>query len=398
MPPECGAFRMDQAGPQGQVARRQQLRGADDAHGVRVGDVGLEVGEGELHRLDLQVVGQGGVQPGALQVQRGQHAQRHQGRDALAAGPDLVQPQPAVVHRQRRDPVACVRREVLLVDQAAGGARVVGDGLREAAPVEGVALALRDLLQRVRLPRAGEQLSRLRRLAARRESLAEAGLRQQFGDLGLPLAAHGGGHQEALARMPQGGLEQLGERDRPEPVRQRAPGRDRSWHRHGVPAAQRHGGVPGEVLRRPPARRAARGIEAVQPFAVPQDGEGVAADPVHARLHHRQRDRSGQRRIDRVAAARQHQRPGRGSQRLRGADHVARQQRHALRGVREVPEAGRACRHVLSYSSFTLACATARVVQNPCPAAQDRGATAAPSMRWRCSAPATKPLAFISSM
>ena len=67
----------------------------------------------------------------------------------------------------------------------------------------------------------------------------------------------------------------------------------------------------------------------------PDQREGVATDTVHARLDHCQRDRSGECGIDGVAATQIHRKTRGGRQRLRCADDILGEQRHALRGVGE---------------------------------------------------------------
>jgi hypothetical protein len=55
-----------------------------------VGHPAVGVGEGQLHRLDLQVLRRQAVDRVAAEVQLVEHAQRHQRGDALAVGRDLV--------------------------------------------------------------------------------------------------------------------------------------------------------------------------------------------------------------------------------------------------------------------------------------------------------------------
>ena len=109
--------------------------------------------------------------------------------------------------------------------------------------------------------------------------------------------------------------------------------------RHGdrVPAALRHRRHAFEAFERPPGRRAAGGVQAVQLLAVPQDAERVAADAVARRLDDGQRDGGCERRIDGIAAFQQHPEPRLRGERLRCGDHVARKHRHALRRIRKLP-------------------------------------------------------------
>jgi hypothetical protein len=65
-------------------------------------------------------------------------------------------------------------------------------------------------------------------------------------------------------------------------------------------------------------------------FAVPDDGEGIATNAIHARFNHRERNGRGKSCVNGIAAARQHQQASSRRQWLRGTDNIPRQQRHAL--------------------------------------------------------------------
>ena len=67
----------------------------------------------------------------------------------------------------------------------------------------------------------------------------------------------------------------------------------------------------------------------MQFFAVPDDGEGVAADTAAGRLHDRQRDRRGDGGIHGVSALLQHTHPRLRRQRLGGGDGVMAHHRRA---------------------------------------------------------------------
>jgi hypothetical protein len=264
-------------------------------------------------------------------------------------GPDLVQRDVAVSHRDRIDPVAGVRGEIAFLDQSTGLARMSRDRSGEFAAIERLALAFSDQPQRLCLPRTDEALARQRRAAMRREGFAIAGMRQQLVHLSLPLPMHGRRDEVAVGGVADRRLEQIGEGQAAEAVRQRAPRRDRARHCHRIPAAHGNGVSALEVRRRHFPRRAARGVEAVQLAPSPDQRECVAADAVLARLDHRQRDRGGERGIHCVAAAQEHCEPGRRGQRLRGADHIGGKQWHALRGVGKIPEFRIVCGHHMSF-------------------------------------------------
>ena len=90
-----------------------QEGGGVDVHVGRVGDVAVGVGEGELHRFDLQVQGGRAVDRVRREVETMEDAQRDQRREALAVGRQLVQAQPVVVEMHRADFVGGVLGEVV---------------------------------------------------------------------------------------------------------------------------------------------------------------------------------------------------------------------------------------------------------------------------------------------
>jgi hypothetical protein len=105
----------------------------------------MQVGERELHRLDLQVQRGGAVEPAAAQVEVLQHAERHLRGDALAVGWHLVQHVLAVALRERLDPTRLVVREIVFGHRATVSARMVDHALRQRAAVERCATAVGDL-------------------------------------------------------------------------------------------------------------------------------------------------------------------------------------------------------------------------------------------------------------
>ena len=114
-------------------------------------------------------------------------------------------------------------------------------------------------------------------------------------------------HRKAVLRVPDRRREVGRERQLAEPIVQRGPTADRSRHRHGERPAVRHFGktfqqIGAERPRRPPAR--VQAVDLVLPGDV-DDGKQVAADAVHHRLGHAGDRIRRDRRIDRVAAARE---------------------------------------------------------------------------------------------
>ena len=141
------------------------------------------------------------------------------------------------------------------------------------------------------------------------------------------------------------GCQQVGERQLAEALAHRGPAGHGAGHGHAVPAAHRRGlrvsaVLALEVLGRPGLRRAARGVQAVQRLAVPQQAERVGAEAVADRLGQRDHGRGGNRRVDRVATLVQHAHAGLRRERVRGRHDVAAEHGQALAGVAGGPVEG----------------------------------------------------------
>ena len=95
-----------------------------------------------------------------------QDAERHAGSDALTRRRDLVQGRAAIAEADGIDPVGLVRGEVFLAESPAGFLGVLVHRLGEFAAIEGLAVALGDLLERPCLVGKFPQLARLGRAAA----------------------------------------------------------------------------------------------------------------------------------------------------------------------------------------------------------------------------------------
>jgi len=224
-----------------------------------------------------------------------------------------------------------------LAQRAAGLAREVGDAAGQFALVEAGAARLGDLAQGARLGREAPPLAGLRRLPLRQEGVGEARLAGQLGGLRGPLARDGGRDRETLLGIGDGRLEQGGERQLAEALRQGLPARHLARHGDRAPAGGRHGLAAGEILRRPGGRRAAAGVQAVQAAAMPDQREQIAADAVHDRLDHGQRNGRGDGAVHRVAAGQQHAQAGLRRQRLAGGYRIGCQHGHFAAGVGEGP-------------------------------------------------------------
>jgi len=83
--------------------------------------------------------------------------------------------------------------------------------------------------------------------------------------------------------------------------------------------------------------RGAAGIEAVQPASAPDNGEGIAADTVGCRFHHREAGCGGNGGINGIAAFFKYLQAGLGGQRLGSGNHaVFGIDGHSLRRIRIV--------------------------------------------------------------
>ena len=302
----------------------------------------MDVGEGELHRFDLQVLRGDAVDLARGEVEVLQDAERDLRRDALPVGRDLMQGLAAIVMGQRRDPFGRAGGEVGRGDRTAVFARVARRRLGDLAAVVGLAAGLRDEPQGARGGGKTKQLADTRRAPPGQEGLGEARQRRELGRGGGPFLLDHDRHRVTALGDLDRRLDQIGERQLAEALAQGDPAGHRAGHRHAVPAALgRRGGVGAvatfEVIRRPGLRRAARGVEAVQTLAVPQDAERIGAEPVADRLDDGHRRRRRDRRVDRIAAGQQHAQPGLRGHRMRGRHDIAAEDRQPLARVAGTP-------------------------------------------------------------
>ena len=299
--------------------------------------MGGNIGHANLGCFDHQMLERLVVGAHRFKIEALEDAEADQRRQSLAIRRDLVHAVAAEIDADWRHPVGRVRREVVERQGAAvfrGGRR---DRFGKLAAIEGFAVRFSDRLQRRRMRPAAEEFARLWRAAIGQEGFGETGIAAQPLDLVVPLARDARAHHEAVAGIADRSFEQRLERQLAEFLVQRDPGGDRAGNGHRVPARHRHAVAAGETLRRPPGRRAAGSVEAVQLIAVPDDREGIAADSVHGRLDDRQRDRRGDGRIDRIAAARQHREARLSGQRLRRCHDIGGKHRHAVRCIGKRP-------------------------------------------------------------
>ncbi len=291
-------------------------------------------------RLDLQVQAVGAVDRVRAQVEVLEHAERHQRDDALAVGRDLVQRVAAVVHlRAARPSRTCARRDRTRASRRRASSRAPRSS-RRARRGRTPRPCVRAIFSSTsacswkmkRSPGAG-------RATVRQERVSEPGLIPELGHLLFPLAGDRRRDQKPFAAVLDRALEQLleGKSFRIAlTARRQADTQPGTRHRCSSRAAASPC-CPAKYSGVQRCGRAAGSVEAVELLAVPDDGIGVGADAVRYRLDQRQRDRGGEDRVDRAAAGGEHLQAGLRGERLRGRDHVRREQRLARPRSRDWP-------------------------------------------------------------
>ena len=184
----------------GQVRRVEQQR-----RQRRIRDVRVDVGEGELHRLDLRV--QRGLEPVV-------EPERDQRRRALAVRRQLAHLDTPVRQPQRLHPLGAVSRQVVLGQPARRR-----DRGRHLAAVEGVRALGREPAQR-------------RRQLGQPVTAADPGRRPGSTLRQRPLVADPRRAGETALRELGRVRERLGQTEAPEALGQIRPGPDRSRHGH----------------------------------------------------------------------------------------------------------------------------------------------------------------------
>ena len=212
-----------------------------------------------------------------------------------------------MVEVQRLDPLLTVpgRGEVVGVERAAAGSGGLCDRTGEVSPIEAPCIGRRDLAQGLCQMGRPKSLAGRRRATARQELRGEPGLGVEPSRLARPLRRDDWCHDEAVLGVSDRIGEHRVERQPSVPHRQRPPACGGARHRDRVPPGQRHRAAPRKAFRSPRPGRASARVQHARHAAVldRQDlREHVAADAVADRLHHRQRDGGGERRIDGVAA------------------------------------------------------------------------------------------------
>jgi hypothetical protein len=225
-----GALHVDQLRAAGKVRVVEHLL-RRHFHRLALGNVAVRVGEGELHRLDLDVLRVRAVHREARHVEFLDDAKRDERGDALSVRRDLVQAETTVVAADRLDPFGLEAGEVACLHRAAMGGREAFDRLRDLAPVEGLALRFSDEPQCARSRLEVEQLAHLGRPAPGQEAFGKSRLLAQLGRRRGPLLLHDDRHQVPALGDVDRRLEQVGERQLPDALGQRLPAGDRARHR-----------------------------------------------------------------------------------------------------------------------------------------------------------------------
>ena len=337
----------DQGRARLEVIGIDQRLGRRIGHVAAVGHVGVQIGKGHLDRLDLQVQRHRIIGAHVTDASMAEHLERHQRGDALTVGRDLVQVQVVEAAGQRAAPFGAMRGEVLFGQHGAMGAGVIRNLLGDGPLVESAAARLRNRRKRIGHVMAPEPFARPGRAPTGHEGLGKARLVGQDLRAALPQRSDHRRHGKTIGRVADGGRQYRGQIEFAEPVDQFGPGGDRARHRHAFPAAERDLVLPGEALGRPAHRGRARGIEAVQFLAVPQDAVPVRAQPVARGLDHGQGRGGGDGGIDGIAALGEHRQARLRRQGMRGGNHVLGQNGRTAGSIKGVMAQ---CHHKASFA------------------------------------------------
>jgi hypothetical protein len=142
--------------------------------------------------------------------------------------------------------------------------------------------------------------------------------------LSFEVEREAGGYGKAVPREADGGLQQVVERFRAEPVMRVHPPRDGAGnaHRQGTRLGNLVRPGRGEELRRGESSRPATRVERADlaRLTVVEDGERVSADTVHVRSRHGEHPGHRDDRVGRVPAVPEHRQPGLGGEGVAGRD------------------------------------------------------------------------------
>ena len=222
-----GALHVDQLGALGQVGVVQHLLGAD-LHALALGHESVDIGKGQFHGFNLQVLRRHAIDGQAGQIEVFQNAQSNLGGDALAIGRDFMQGVLAVIFRQRRDPLGLELGKVAHLVAAAVVSRKARQGLGNFATIKRLALGLRDQTQAARCRWKFEQLTHLGGTAPGQKALGKSGQRLQLGGGRFPLLLHHHRQQISPFSDLDGRLQQILKRQLAKTLAQGDPGRHRT--------------------------------------------------------------------------------------------------------------------------------------------------------------------------
>ena len=249
-----------------------------------------------------------------------------------------------VVTRDRGDPLGLVGGHVRGGHDATVSLGVALHRRRNFSAVKSLSMALPDESQGLGGCGQTKALGHMRRTPMRQECLRKPGLRSELRQAGRggPLVLHDHGHRITPLGHFNGRGHQVRKGQLAIALVQRNPTRHSAGHRHAVPTALgRRFGVWSifavEVLRRPSLRRAARGIEALQLFPIPQDAKHVRPQAVAARLHQGHDSRRGNGSVDGASPLGQDLQARLRGQWVRSGHHVASKDGGALAGIARRP-------------------------------------------------------------
>ncbi len=300
-------------------------------HVVRIGDVPVEIGVGELLRLDEGVEILGRVVLHRGEVVSLEHLEHLERGDALTGRREFPEGVALVVDAERLDPARLVALQILDREIAAERGQTVHDLAAEISAVEDGGPTVRDALEGSCEIGVPEPVTRLRCLTVEQEGCCGPYVAAQAVHRSRPVLSDDRCDREALVGNSDGRSEHLGEGHGAIRFDEGAPPRERTRDRDGAGPGAGHTrlvfgqkGVHVDVRPGLPAR-----IQADESpgFGIPQDGEHVTAHPGHVRLGHIQDRGSGHGRIDGVPSRgqnlegrRRRQRLARGRDIIRGVD------------------------------------------------------------------------------
>ena len=296
----------------------------------------------------------------------------------------------AIVERDRRRPsrpCACAKSRSVCAPAAA--LRVIDHRGGELAAIEGFAVGSRAIISSVRAIAAlAKQLARgAGRGHAAGSARTSRGRCGMCGTRSCHFSRDDRRDREPVARIADRGLEQIARRAaRRSAATARAQPDTAPGNRDRVPAALGHASTAGKA---PGCHAAGARPEALSPTSslpVHTIAKRSRADAVAARLDDRQRDRGGQRRVDGVAAAREHRDARLRGERLRGRDDVAGEERLPPRGVGQRTSRGAACD--VGHACERTRPARAAVIRGT-PLRASCGSTGATTMSQECTASAS---------